>query len=150
MKTTIEIDDELLREAKIVAAASGVTLRALVERGLRHELEQIHRRKGDYVPRDASVGGSEINPEFMPWHWDKVRDLIYNDELLRQAEIRAAERGETLRELVERGLRRELGVTGSVGHDLPDGRFRGEGGSVDDLDWAQVRDEAIGWRMSGK
>lgn len=75
-----------------------------------------------------------------------------NDELLRQAKIRAAERGETLRELVERGLRRELDEAGqpSMTQDLPDGRFHGEGNSVDELDWDEIRNEATRWRMWGK
>jgi ribbon-helix-helix CopG family protein len=79
VKTTVDIDDELLRRAKVHAAESGVTLRALIERALRHELEQMERGKNEYVLRDASVGGDGINPEFLPWHWDKVRDLIYED-----------------------------------------------------------------------
>ena len=68
-----------MRQAKIRAAEHGETLRALVERGLRRELEDLERKEGGYVLRDASVGGGEINPEFLPWHWDKVRDLIYED-----------------------------------------------------------------------
>jgi Bacterial antitoxin of type II TA system, VapB len=80
VKTTIEIDDELLRQAKIRAAQGGETLRALVERGLRRELAALELNEGGgYVLRDASVGGGEINSEFLPWHWDKVRDLIYED-----------------------------------------------------------------------
>ena len=35
MKTAIEISDPLLREARKLAEREGVTLRALVERGLR-------------------------------------------------------------------------------------------------------------------
>lgn len=71
-----------------------------------------------------------------------------NDELLRRAKVTAAQRGETLRELVERGLRRELGAEepASTGYELPDGRFNGEGGSVDALDWDEIRDEAVRWR----
>jgi hypothetical protein len=74
------------------------------------------------------------------------------DELLRQAKIRAAERGETLRELLERGLRRELEESAPppAGYDMPDGRFRGDGSSVDELDWDHIRDEATRWRVWGK
>lgn len=41
MRTTIRIDDELLKEAKTVAAASGTTLTEVVETALR---ENLHRR----------------------------------------------------------------------------------------------------------
>jgi len=42
MKTTVEIDDELLKAAKTAAIDEGVTLRELVEDGLRHRLA-LHR-----------------------------------------------------------------------------------------------------------
>ena len=38
MKTTLELDDELLAEAKVVAARRRTTLRAMVEHALRREL----------------------------------------------------------------------------------------------------------------
>ena len=38
MKTTVEISDELLVEAKKHAAEQRTTIRALIENGLRHEL----------------------------------------------------------------------------------------------------------------
>lgn len=79
METTVDIDGELLRKAKVRAAETGATLRAFIEHALRRELEQAERGTDEYVPRDASVGGGEINPEFLPWHWDRVRDLIYED-----------------------------------------------------------------------
>ncbi len=42
MKTTVEIDDELLKAAKKAAIDEGVTLRELLEDGLRHRLA-LHR-----------------------------------------------------------------------------------------------------------
>jgi hypothetical protein len=39
MRTTIELNDELLRRAKTRAAAEGLTLREVVERALRAQLE---------------------------------------------------------------------------------------------------------------
>jgi hypothetical protein len=44
MRTTIRLDDALLREAKAVAAASGRTLTELVEDALR---ESLARRRAD-------------------------------------------------------------------------------------------------------
>ncbi len=38
MKTTVEIDDQLLRQAKIAAIERGVSLRSLIENGLRGQL----------------------------------------------------------------------------------------------------------------
>lgn len=40
MKTTVELSDQLARDAKSFARAHGVTLRELIERGLRHELQR--------------------------------------------------------------------------------------------------------------
>ncbi len=79
MKTTIEIDDELLRRAKVRAAERGETLRALVERGLQRELSETATHPTEYVLPDVSVGGGRLKPGFSPWHWDRVRELAYED-----------------------------------------------------------------------
>jgi hypothetical protein len=45
MRTTVRLDDELLRRAKAVAARSGRTLTALIEDGLREALARDGRRR---------------------------------------------------------------------------------------------------------
>ena len=55
MKTTIDIADSLLVEAKAEAARRGVTLRALVEDGLERVLRDPPAEA--FVLRDCSVGG---------------------------------------------------------------------------------------------
>lgn len=77
MKTTIDIADPLLAEAKRVAAAEGTTLRALVELGLRKALEQ--RRTGRYRMRDASVGGSGLHPDVAHLSMQEIIDMSYGD-----------------------------------------------------------------------
>jgi hypothetical protein len=49
MRTTVRLDDDLLREAKVHAAARGVTLTRLIEDALRETLAR--RRGGAARPR---------------------------------------------------------------------------------------------------
>jgi hypothetical protein len=76
MKTTIEIADALLTEAKHAAAEDNTTVRALVESGLRKVLDERRQRK-PFKLRDGSVGGRGLRPEFAGAGWDKIRDAIY-------------------------------------------------------------------------
>jgi hypothetical protein len=65
MKTTIEIPDPLLSDAKKLAAREGTTLRALVEQGLRHAItERRARRKKPYKQRLIVFRGDGLTPEF--------------------------------------------------------------------------------------
>lgn len=61
MKTTVEIADPLLEEAKRVADKAGCTLRDLIELGLRQELDRRKRAK-PFKLRDASVTGDGLQP----------------------------------------------------------------------------------------
>jgi Arc/MetJ family transcription regulator len=61
-KTTIDISESLLAEAKEVAAREGTTLRALVESGLRTAI-------------DRRLTG--LQPEFRDAGWERVRDAAY-------------------------------------------------------------------------
>lgn len=76
MKTTIEISDPLLREARKVAAREGVTLRALVERGLRRVV--IETKPGaPFKLRRASFKGKGLQADVRGASWDRLRDLAY-------------------------------------------------------------------------
>lgn len=63
MKTTVEIADPLLREAKREAGETGTTLRELIEMGLRRVLEDRRRgRKTPFELADGRVGGHGVRP----------------------------------------------------------------------------------------
>ena len=76
MKTTIEISDPLLREARELAASQGVTLRAVVERGLRQVVSEAKVEK-PFKLRDGRVKGNGLQPEFQGASWDKFLEAIY-------------------------------------------------------------------------
>ena len=76
MKTTIDIADSLLAEAKTVAAREGTTVRSLVEEGLRMAIA----RRGEGEPfrlRPASFRGDGVRPDISLEQWDEIRGLIY-------------------------------------------------------------------------
>lgn len=76
MKTTVNLSDELLREAQELAHRERTTLKELIETGLRTVVAQ--RTSEDYfVLADASVGGNGLQPEFRAARWDQIRDAIY-------------------------------------------------------------------------
>jgi len=76
MKTTVEISDALLREAKRVAARDETTVRALIEEGLRHSLN-ARNDKRRFRLRDASYGKGGLRPEVEDGSWERLRDMIY-------------------------------------------------------------------------
>jgi hypothetical protein len=77
MKTTIEISDSLLREVRKVAAREAVTLRTLVERGLRRIVTET-KSKARFKLRRASFAGKGLQPDLRDASWDRIRgDLSY-------------------------------------------------------------------------
>lgn len=76
MKTTVDIADGLLAEAKKAAERRGVTLRTVIEEGLRHVVKAGAKRR-PFRLRDASVGGQGVDPAFGEGQWDLVRDAVY-------------------------------------------------------------------------
>ena len=77
VKTTIELSDPLLEEAKKVAAAEKIRLRALIESGLREELAR-RKRARVFALRDASFKGKGLQPNFRGADWGRVRDAAYD------------------------------------------------------------------------
>jgi hypothetical protein len=78
MKTTVDISDALLREARRMAHEEGVTLRSLIEEGLRTVLAQRGRRDRYMLP-DRSVGGDGLQPTARGASWDEIRAMAYGE-----------------------------------------------------------------------
>ena len=77
MKTTIDIADSILEQARDLAARQGTTLRELVEEGLRGVVED-HRNRRRFTLRRVTFGGRGMRPEMVEAGWDAVRDTAYH------------------------------------------------------------------------
>jgi Arc/MetJ family transcription regulator len=76
MKTTIEISDSLLDEAKRLAAKEGTTVRAYVEQGLRRILAE-RKSRGQFRLRKAAFKGKGLQPGVQDATWERIRETIY-------------------------------------------------------------------------
>jgi Arc/MetJ family transcription regulator len=76
MKTTIQIADSLIQEARRVAERENTTLRALVEQGLRRTLAERKTRTG-FRLRKASFRGNGLQPAFAGRSWEEIRSASY-------------------------------------------------------------------------
>jgi hypothetical protein len=73
VKTTVEIPDALFAEAKSLAREKGLTLRQLIEEGLRESLREHRKRKPKFRLKDGSVPGKMVRD----YTWEEIRDIIY-------------------------------------------------------------------------
>mgnify|MGYP001170183929 CR=1 FL=1 len=78
MKTTIEMQDDLLQRAKRAARREGTTLRALIEEGMRLALKAREKRVAAPF-RMRTFQGDGLTPEFSDAGWERIRDEIYSD-----------------------------------------------------------------------
>jgi hypothetical protein len=76
MKITVDISDSLLAEARRVAAREGVTLCALIERGLQRVVAE-GKHAEPFKLRRASFKGAGLQEEFRDASWDRLRDAAY-------------------------------------------------------------------------
>ncbi len=78
MKTTIQIADSLLHQARRIARQEHTTLRALVEEGLRRLIsERGRRRKQSFRLRKATFRGRGLQPHLAGATWDQILDIGY-------------------------------------------------------------------------
>jgi hypothetical protein len=77
MKTTVEISDGLLDEAKKLAAREDTTVRTLIEQGLRQVISQRKQKRRPFRLRKATYKGRGLNAEIQPADWDKLQQLAY-------------------------------------------------------------------------
>jgi hypothetical protein len=77
MKTTIEISDGLLLEAKRLAQEEGTTLRELIESSLRSTLEHRRKKRAPFKLERCSFKGKGLQPGIREGDWSAIRDLAY-------------------------------------------------------------------------
>jgi len=77
MKTTIDISDALMAEARKTARREQTTLRALVEEGLRKILAQRRARR-PFQLRDVSFRGEGLQPGVTEGDWEEIRRRAYD------------------------------------------------------------------------
>ena len=79
MKTTIDISDPLLDQAREVAARDGETLRSLVEQGLRKVLAERSSKAKPFKLRHVTAGVPGARAPYFDMTWEEKRALIYGD-----------------------------------------------------------------------
>ena len=76
MKTTVEIPDALLAEAKQLAASQHTTVRALIEQGLQRILVE-RKGRATHRLRHASFPGEGLQRDVREGAWERLRELAY-------------------------------------------------------------------------
>jgi CRISPR/Cas system-associated protein Csm6 len=78
MKTTVEIPDALLEDARKVAARQQTTLRTLIIEGLRRVVAE-RKRAGTFRLRKASFRGQGLQPGAQGASWERIRGIVYEE-----------------------------------------------------------------------
>ena len=76
MKTTVHIPDSLLEEARNIANQERTTIKALVEEGLRHAIDE-RKKKCVFRLRKATFKGNGLQPDALAASWEKIREMSY-------------------------------------------------------------------------
>lgn len=78
MKTTIEIPDPVLEQARKLAKLQGTSVKKLVEQGLRRIISEQQQAE-HFRLRPASFKGEGLQPELQGASWAHLRELAYDD-----------------------------------------------------------------------
>ena len=76
MKTTIELPDALLEQARELARQEGSSMRRLMEEGLQRAVDARQRRQRSPL-EFPTFGGSGLTTEFEGAGWAQIRAEIY-------------------------------------------------------------------------
>ena len=79
MKTTVELPEGLLKDAKRLALRENTTVKALIERGLRLVLAKRQSPADRFTLRDASFQGDGLVAGRSLRDWETIRDLTYSE-----------------------------------------------------------------------
>jgi len=77
MTTTLEISDSILSKAKQLAREQDMTLRSLVEEGLRKVIEERTARLPCRI-NPVTFRGKGLSREFQGATWQQMRDAAYD------------------------------------------------------------------------
>jgi len=80
MKTTVEIPDALLEQARQQAASEGSTVRALIEEGLRRVLKERQQLGIGFRLRKVGMAGQGLQPQVADASWDVLRGMVYEGQ----------------------------------------------------------------------
>ena len=81
MKTTVEISNSLLEETRRLAAREKKTVKALIDEGLRRIIaDRKQKKKSAFKLRKASFKGSGLQPHAASSSWERIRDMIYEEQ----------------------------------------------------------------------
>jgi hypothetical protein len=76
MKTTVHIPDTVLKEARKIASQEQTTVKALIEEGLRHIIDD-RKRKKSFRLRKVTFKGDGLKTDIAGASWEKIRDIVY-------------------------------------------------------------------------
>ena len=77
MRTTVDINDALVERLRALMAARKMTMRSLIEEGLRKLLDEAAQAHAEFTLRDASVGEGGMQDAVDDLSWDTMSRFLY-------------------------------------------------------------------------